>query len=155
MHLKQNGTTPHCLGALDGKYVTVIGLPNSGSSFYNYEGSFSIILMALVDSDLKFIEIEVGSLGRNSDGGIFANSNWGEGFLFGKFNLPDWAPLPDATHIGPMPYVIVADEAFPPKVNIMRPYPGKFLGEIERIYNYRHSHARRTSENAFGMLANR
>lgn len=146
---------PHCIGALDGKHVTIFAPPNSGSSYFNYKGTFSVVLMALVDANLKFIAVEVGALGRNSDGGIFANSNLGEGFLSGAFRIPADEPLVNGHHLGPMPYVIVADEAFPLKTNIMRPYPGKNLSEGEKIYNYRHSRARRTSENAFGLLANR
>ena len=71
--------------------------------------------------------------------------------LNGTLGLPPNEPLPGAPTLGPMPYVIVADEAFPLKQNIMRPYPGRNLTENRKIY--RHSRARRTSENAFGLLA--
>ena len=37
----------------------------------------------------------------------------------------------------------------------MKPYPKAGLNELQRMYNYRHSRARRISENMFGIIANR
>ena len=53
------------------------------------------------------------------------------------------------------PYFLLGDEIFPLKKWLMRPYPGKNATEEERIYNYRHSRARRCIENAFGILSAR
>ena len=71
---------PHCLGAIDGKHVVMKAPSNTGSLYYNYKGTFSTVLMALVHSNYKFIAIDVRAYGRNSDGGIFANSNRGENY---------------------------------------------------------------------------
>ena len=116
---------PHCLGALDGKHILIRAPRNSGWLFYNYKNLFSVVLTVLVDAYLQFICIDAGAHGRNSDGGIFSNSSLGKGILHDQLHFPADAPLLDAPEFGPMPYVIVGDEAFPLNKCIMRPYPGK------------------------------
>ena len=54
-----------------------------------------------------------------------------------------------------MPYVLVGDDAFALKTYMMKPYPQRNLSVEKRVYNYRHSRARRISENLFGIVANR
>jgi hypothetical protein len=61
----------HTLGALDGKHVAIRCPANGGSLYYNYKGFHSIILMALVDAEYKFIWIDVGTAGSHSDAQVF------------------------------------------------------------------------------------
>lgn len=146
-----NWNFPNCLGALDGKHVTVQAPANSGSMFFNYKKTFSIVLLALVDARYNFIAVNVGSYGKNSDGGIFANCNLGKALERGTLSVPSDAPLPGTCT--PSHYVILGDEAFPLKPYLMRPYPGQNLDVTKKIFNYRLSRGRRVVENAFGLLA--
>jgi len=53
-----------------------------------------------------------------------------------------------------LPYVILGDEALKLTTTLMRPYPhDQAKADTDKaIYNYRHCLARRTCENAFGIL---
>ena len=69
---------PNCLGALDRKHIITTAPAKSGSLFYNYKGSFSVNLMALVDADYKFIHIDIGNYGSNADGQVFKKYEFGK-----------------------------------------------------------------------------
>ena len=127
----------------------------SGSLYYNYKGAFSIVLMTMCDANNKFIFVDIGSYGSNSDGGVLAKSNF--------YNLVDSKSpgiakeqdLPGAARLGKLPFVAIGDEALPLKF-LLRPYPGAALNDPEKaIYNYRLSRARRIIECAFGILVHR
>ncbi|XP_053990437.1 uncharacterized protein LOC128882733 [Hylaeus volcanicus] len=138
---------PNCVGALDGKHVHLKCPAKSGSLFYNYKGSYSIVLLALVDANYKFILVDVGAHGKSSDGGTYERSDMCKKFVNNEYGIPQSEQLP---------HVIVADEAFPLKPYLMRLYSrAAIVSDEEKIYNYRHSRARRTVESAFGILAGR
>lgn len=152
---KQIWNFPNCIAAIDGKHINIQCPINAGSTFYNCKGSHSIVLLALVDADYKFISIDVGSYGRNSDGGIFEKSDIGKKLRSGTLGVPENAPL--EINGLPQPHVILGDEAFPLKTYLLRPYSRFHLGENEpnKIFNYRLSRVRRVVENAFGILVAR
>ena len=52
--------------------------PKSGSYFFKYQKTRSIVLMAVVNSNYQFFMVEIGDAGRQSDGGLFEASNIGQ-----------------------------------------------------------------------------
>lgn len=143
---------PHCLGALDGKHCKIKKPEKSGSDFYNYKGFFSIVLLALVDANYKFIWVDTGGNGCNSDAQLFNDSELKEYIMNKKINFPPDQPLPNDDK--PFPFFIVGDDAFALNTWLMKPYGrNKGLTYMERIFNYRLSRGRRIVENAFGIMS--
>ena len=144
---------PNCIGSIDGKHVTVKCPPRTGSQHFCYLKKFSVVLMAIVGADYKFLCVDIGGYGKNSDGGIFEGSAMGKKFESQTFNVPSKKPLPGRQT--PTPHVLIGDEAFALKPYLMRPFPYRQSRENARkeIFNKRLCRARRVVENAFGILA--
>lgn len=144
---------PNCIGAVDGKHVHMVAPPKSGSTFFNYKGTHSIVLMAIVDAEYNFLYVDVGCNGRVSDGGVFGNCSFQRALQCNELNLPQPKPLEGRQEN--VPFVLVADDAFRMQKHLLKPYPGKNLSAGQRIFNYRLSRARRIVENAFGIMTKR
>lgn len=154
---------PNCIGAIDGKHVRVIQPEQSGSLYFNYKKYFSLVLLAMCDSDYNFTYINVGSHGSNSDSAIFQQSQLYTQLENKTLDVPEPQPLPpineDASNTSQtrpkVPFIIVGDEAFALSVHVMRPYARRDLSYKKRIYNYRQCRARRLIECSFGILSNK
>ena len=55
-------------GALSGKHIAYKCPPKSDSQYFNYKGFYSVVLMALVEADYKFIWADLGSLSSRCSG---------------------------------------------------------------------------------------
>jgi len=143
----------HGIGGMDGKHVAVQAPKKTGSRYYNYKKFFSVILFALVDANYRFLYVDIGRNGQNSDAGVWENCDLQAGLRSGQIPIPDPIPI---TPGGPdIPFYIIGDDAFPLRPGLMKPYPGSNLSKEQRITNYRFSRGRRVSENAFGILCQR
>ena len=123
---------------------------------------FSIVLVAIVDYNYKFIFADVGCQGRTSDGGVYQNSFFYKATQENLLDLSPDKPLPvcnnpyyDSQNTEPMPYVFLADDAFPLGKHCLKPYSRSGLTPMKRVFNYRLSRFRRVTENAFGILTYR
>ena len=107
------------MGALDVKHVVVQAPAKSGSLYFNYKGTFSLNLMALVDANYKFTYIDIGDYGSNADGSVFKNCEFGKAFLNDDLDVPDPQPLPNYNDSSPVPFCFVNDDAFPLQADLM------------------------------------
>ncbi|XP_069586989.1 uncharacterized protein [Ranitomeya imitator] len=148
---KVNCDFPNCIGAVDGKHIRVRKPPNSGSQFYNYKQFFSVVLLAVVDSNYRFIIVDIGAYGRTGDSRVFNSSIMGRRLGENQLDLPPPQQLPGSTAEA-LPFFFVGDEAFQLTRHVMRPYPRRNLDHRRRIFNLRLSRARRLVECTFGIL---
>lgn len=162
-HSSERWQYPNCIGACDGKHVQIRHPDNSGSQFYNYKGFFSIVLLAIVDYDYRFLYVDVGCQGRISDGGVYRHCTFYTAIENGSLNLPGPVSLPKSVDPiweydqseEPVPFVFVADDAFPLGIHCMKPFSQSKMSDRNRVFNYRLSRMRRLSENVFGIWASR
>jgi len=75
--------------------------------------------------------------------------------ILGNLNLPPSRNINGIPKKFMVPFHIIGDDAFPMTTTLLKPYPQRNLDRHKRIFNYRFSRARRTVENAFGIMANR
>ena len=61
------------IGCRDGKQIRIKCLTKAGSLFYNYK-HFFIVLQVVADSESRFVFIDIGANGKQSDGGVFFGS---------------------------------------------------------------------------------
>ena len=143
---------PHVIGAIDGKHIR-IQVPNkSGTLFHNYKGFFSLQLLAVCDAKDNFTFVDVGQYVSNNDCPVLANSNISYAIESDALDVPRAERIEGIEE--DVPYYLLGDEIFPLNTWLMKPFPGN-LPEAEQIFNYRHSRARLSIENAFGILASR
>lgn len=144
---------PLCLGAIDGKHVRIENFPGEGSLNFNYKKFHSVVLLAVADTDYRFLYVNVGGYGKDCDSNIFKQTEFWNLLSHKKLNLPNPVPLPPEKL--KTPYVFVADDAFPMHEHIMRGYGGHNLSVKQKVFNYRLCRARRYVECAFGILSNK
>ena len=89
----------------------VIKAPNNSSTVYHYcNGFFSIILLAVIGADYKFICVDLGDNGSTSDVAVFNQSDLKVALETSTLGLPPLkALLGDDT---PIPYFLIGEDAF-------------------------------------------
>lgn len=139
---------------MDGKHIAILQPEKCGSEYFNYKHFLSIVLLALVSANYKFIYINAGASGRAGDAGIYTDSDLKKALDDNSLNLPEPALIHGITE-KKVHHHIVGDNAFSLSLQIMKTYPHRHMDNAKRIFNYCLSRARRVVENAFGILTNR
>jgi hypothetical protein len=75
-----------------------------------YKQYHSVVLQAVVDANLKFVTVDVGACGKQSDGGVFRNSALYHSLETGSFQVREDTVLPHSEIT--LPHIFVGDEAY-------------------------------------------
>ncbi|XP_064111408.1 uncharacterized protein LOC135218892 [Macrobrachium nipponense] len=65
---------PRIIGAIDGKHIRLRNTPQGGRHYFNYKKFYSMVLLAIADASYKFLYVNMGAIGSESDGGVFAQT---------------------------------------------------------------------------------
>ena len=144
---------------MDGKHISLFHPKGSGSEYYNYKGFFSLLILPLVDYDYKFMFIDVGCQRRISNKCVYNNSSLSNTIENNLLDLPPPHPLPISEdpewildhETECFSFMIVADDVFPLKLQIMKSYSHTNLDDKKLLFNYRASKYWRVKKNAFGI----
>ncbi|CAN7977956.1 unnamed protein product [Ixodes persulcatus] len=138
---------PNAIGALDGCHLPVSPPKDLAVDYHNYEGWYSVILLALVDHRYLFRYISVGTPGRCHDASVYRRSPLAHLLEQNQTAVPR---VMGGTEIPPL---VLCDQAFPLTRNLMKPFPHSLNHpQGKGDFNYALSKARRVVENAFGRL---
>jgi hypothetical protein len=72
---KKHANFPNCVGAVDGKLIRIEKQGRGGSLYFNYRHYCSVVILAVADSNFRFVYADAGSYGKDSDASIFRNSS--------------------------------------------------------------------------------
>nr|CDJ82456.1 hypothetical protein LOC100574409 [Haemonchus contortus] len=126
---------------------------HSGGPYYNYKGTHSIILLALVDCDHRIMAFDVGAPGRVGDAGVYMRSNI-KTLIDNNDHL--FPPTRDLRNVGPVQYHILVDCGFAQGYRFVRPHThARADTPSKRRFNAKHSGARQVVESTFGILSRR
>ena len=93
--------------------------------------------------------VHIGEADRHSDAGVFANSKLGHAIM--NHHLPCRKPRNLFGSGEKFPYVLVADDTFPLRMNIVKPYSQCQMDIKRFIAIYRIGRAGRSIEHSFGI----
>ena len=145
---------PCAWAAVEGCHLP-LKCPASGAEsrkeYHNFKNFYSIVLMAMVDANYKFIWASCSYPGNSHDSIIFQSTElWRD--ITEKEIVSQIGKDVNGTIVPPL---ILGDSAFPFRTWLMKPFTNAVLSPQQRYFNYRLSRARMIIEGAYGQLKGR
>jgi hypothetical protein len=106
------------VGTVDGKHIRIVKPGRNGSLYFNYKHYSSVVLLTVVDSNFRFVDIDVGSSGKDSDATVVRNCSLWQKLETNTLYLPRPEAVPGVDI--PPPFAFVGEEAFGLSTNLLR-----------------------------------
>lgn len=140
-------------GSLDAQHIAIKWPRRGRSTHHNYNGFHSIVFVALVDADYKFLYCNVCAADALPDGGVLAAKPLRAALEAESLERPEPVRLPEDNK--PVPFHIVAEDALPLRRWSIKPNPARGLTKEKGIFNYRLPRASLVVQNPSGILTSR
>lgn len=142
-----------CWAAVDGCHLPIKCPPGNFSckEYHNFKDFYSIVLMAMVDSNYRFVWGTCGFPGNSHDAVIFQSTKLYSDIKEGTF-IPQISKDVNGVQVPP---VVLGDSGFPLSSWLMKPYTNAVSTPKQYNFNYGLSRARMVTEGAFGQLKGR
>ncbi|GKV08183.1 hypothetical protein SLEP1_g19852 [Rubroshorea leprosula] len=142
---------PNCCGVIDTTHISMC-LPSSdpdGKVWLDHQKNYSMVLQAIVDSEMRFRDIITGWPGKMEDWLVFQSSSFYR--LCHKGQRLNGKNLVLSEGLEIQEY-IVGDSGYPLLPYLVTPYKGKELPESKAEFNKRLSATRLVAQRAFARL---
>lgn len=142
---------PNCCGAIDTTHIHMLMSSSDAETkiWIDSEKNHSMVVQAIVDPDLRILDIVTGWPGKLNDFSILQSSNFhylcekGERLNGKKMKISEGVEIRE---------YIVGDSGFPLTPWLLTPYQGKQVSEIKTEYNKRHFASRVVAQRALSRL---
>lgn len=145
---------PNCVGALGGRHVVIKPPAKARAMYTNSKNTFSLILLAVVDANGKFIYADVGAAGAQDGNDVWQMSPLQKAVSSNSAHLPQVVKVAGSPDVL-LPPVFIADDTLPLERHVMKPFIGSNLTQDKRRFNCRLSRVQQVINDAFGMLERR
>ena len=132
---------PRVIGAIDGSHIAIQAPTHRADDYVNRKGVHSVILQAVVDPNMLFVDIYAGEPGSLHDARVLRKSP-----LFAKAQQQMGSLFHNAS-------VLVGDAAYPCLPWLVTPFRDNgHLSQQQKEFNHAHSTTRIVVEQSFGLL---
>ncbi|XP_009593519.1 protein ALP1-like isoform X2 [Nicotiana tomentosiformis] len=141
----------NCCGAIDTTHIMFCLSTDVPSSkiWSDLEKNHSMLLQAIVDPDMRFLDVVAGWPGSLSDSEVLKSSRFFKLAEEGKRLSGKNIKLSDDTELREY---IVGDSGFPLLPWLLTPYVGRVLSDYQADYNKRHFATRKVAQRALARL---